>query len=236
MVTPSFLRDAINDKRAIQTNEAGIPLSGVRLVYPLLNPETGIRRDVVIKELAKKSVAERSDRPWGRRIEKRYIAGLEPREYIPFPELPPPAEVDHDDDTLRIEIDDLTWTPTLLGPPMPESVIDELRNKYSKFRDRHDDDFIQRKEDGVARHQDWKKKKVEMMRTPLQEFHRKERAEKRLLGWKPLDQETMKNIGQVMALAKGEEAAAAQVVDLSTTSTTTSDSTPPPQPQESKTS
>lgn len=191
--------DAIGEKRPFQTTEASIQLSDVRLVYPLLNPETGIRRDVIINELKKKVVAERPDRPHGPKVTQRYIAGLEPREFIPFPEVTNPEEKDHDIDTLRIEVDERTWVPTLLGPPMPETVIDELRNKYSVFRDRHDDEFIQKKEEGQARLEAWKRRKAEMMLTPLQEFHRKQRAEKRKLGWAPLDKETMKRIGQVMA-------------------------------------
>lgn len=38
---------------------------------------------------------------------------------------------------------------------MPPSVIDELRNKFSKFRDRHDDEYIAKKklEDEEVAHQ-----------------------------------------------------------------------------------
>lgn len=199
MATPDYILEGTGETRRIQTTEASIQLSDVRLVYPLLNPETGIRRDVIINELEMKSVPERPDRFYGPRVDQRYIAGLEPREYIPFPEVAEPEHKDHDEDTLRIEVDERTWVPTLLGPPMPETIIDELRNKYSVFRDRHDDEFIQKKEAAHASTEAWKKKKAEMMVTPLQEFHRKQRAEKRKLGWAPIDQETMKRIGQVMA-------------------------------------
>jgi large subunit ribosomal protein L24 len=191
--------DALPDKRPIQTIEASIQLSDVRLVYPLPNPETGVMRDVVIKELEKVVVPKNRSRPFGPKVVKRYIAGLEPREYIPFPEVPEPEYVDHDDDTLRIEVDEWTWTPTLLGPPMPPTVIDELRNKYSVFRDRHDDEYIQKKEARLARREEWERRKAEMMLTPLQEFHRKQRAEKKKLGWAPLNEDIMEGIGQLMA-------------------------------------
>lgn len=200
MATPRYVLEATGENRTVQTTEASIQLCHVRLVYPLLNRETGIRRDVIINELEKRSVPETPGRfSYKRRVDQRYIAGLEPREYIPFPALPKPELTDHDQDTLRIEVDERTWIPTLLGPPMPETVIDELRNKYGVFRDRHDDEFIQKKEEGQASLAAWKKKKAEMMVTPLQQFHRKQRDEKRKLGWAPLDQETMKRIGQVMA-------------------------------------
>ena len=188
MPTPKYLLEATSENRLVQTTEASIQLSDVRLVYPRLDPKTGIRHDVIINELQMAT-----------NMEKRYIVGLEPREYIPFPEVPKPEEKDHDDDTLRIEVDERTWIPTLLGPPMPETVIDELRNKYSVFRDRHDDEYIKKKEEGHALLELRKRRKTEMMVTPLQELHRKQRAEKRKLGWAPLDQETMERIGQVMA-------------------------------------
>lgn len=191
--------EALPDRRPIQTTEAAIQLSDVRLVYPLPNPDTGVVRDVVIKELAKVVVPKNRARPFGPKLEKRYIAGLEPREYIPFPEEPQPEYVDHDDDTLRIQVDEWTWTPTLLGPPMPGTVIDELRNKYSVFRDRHDDEYIQKKEARLARREEWERRKAEMMLTPLQEFHRKQRAEKKKLGWAPLNEDIMEGIGHVMA-------------------------------------
>lgn len=193
------MMEATADKRPIQTTEGTIKLSDVRLVHPLFNPETGIKRDVIINELKTIEVPEDPGRFWGPKVKRRYIAGVEPRRYIPFPKVGKPKHQDHDGDTLRIEIDEWTWMPTLLGPPMPSTVIDELRNKYSVFRDRHDDEYIQKREESAASREDWKRRKAEMMLTPLQEFNKKQRAEKRKLGWTPLDQGTMEKIGQVMA-------------------------------------
>lgn len=131
--------------------------------------------------------------------ERRYIAGLEPITHIPFPEQPKPEYQDYDIDTLRIQVEHNTWIPTLLEPPMPKTVIDELRNKYSVFRTRHDDAFVQKKEAQFARQQNMRRKRIEMMRTPMQEFNRDQRAERRKLGRQPVDEETMKRIGEIMA-------------------------------------
>ena len=49
-------------------------------------------------------------------------------------------------DTLRIDVEQRTWVPTLLKVPFPDGVIDELRNKYGKYRTRHEDSFIEKVE------------------------------------------------------------------------------------------
>ena len=173
------------DKRPVRSFEAPIPLSFLRLVHPLPHPDTGALRDVVIKEL------QRTGRG-------RYIAGLEPPTEIPFPEKEPEVHEDYDIDTLRIEVEERTWVPTLLRPPMPLGVIDELRNKYSKFRDRHDAAFVARKmkEDEAAEE---KKKSSKGMMTPLKELHRKERAERKARGKPVLSEDKLERIGEVMA-------------------------------------
>ena len=72
---------------------------------------------------------------------------LEPQHIrIPWPEKKEPNYIDEEMDTLRIDTEQQSFLPTLLRPPMPFGVVDEMRNKYSKFRDRHDDDFIAKKE------------------------------------------------------------------------------------------
>src|ERR1700761_9214517 len=44
-------------------------------------------------------------------------------------------------DTYRNEVEKASFEPILETPPFYPSIIDELRNKYSKFRIRHTDDF-----------------------------------------------------------------------------------------------
>lgn len=50
----------------------------------------------------------------------------------------------HPDDTPRYDVDARTWTPTLLRAPLPFSVVDELRGKYSAFRTRHTREFVEK--------------------------------------------------------------------------------------------
>lgn len=126
--------------------EGGLPLSSVRLVYPLTDRNTNETRDVVISaiRLGKRYTIKDDDE--GRRVRyNRYIEGAKPPVLI---EWPPKKKLDHpeyEDDTKRLLVEKVTFVPTLLKEPFPGAIIDELRHKYSKFRDRHDDDFIARK-------------------------------------------------------------------------------------------
>lgn len=180
------------DQNPIRSTEASIPLSDVRLVHPLPHPETGILRDVIINSL--------------KRVQKngpRHIDGLKPRTVIPFPPEPESEEQDHEIDTLRIEVEEITWTPTLIRPPMPLSVIDELRNKYSAFRDRHDDEYIANIEGRAAKKEEKEKERIAKMRTPLQDLQKAQRKERRKKGRKPLDEETLSGIGELIARHRG---------------------------------
>ncbi|MCJ1319961.1 hypothetical protein MMC15_005297 [Xylographa vitiligo] len=193
---PDYLLLNEVDKTPVRPYEVPIPLSGVRLVAPLPHPETGALRDVVIKELRLKRMnyAQLS----GDDPPTRFIAGVKPAIQIPYPEKAPEEFEDNDIDTLRIEVEERTFVPTLLRPPMPPGIIDELRNKYSKFRDRHEAAFIAKKieEDRVAEE---KKRSIRKMDTPLKELHRKERAERKARGKPILSEEMLAQIGELMA-------------------------------------
>ncbi|SLM40405.1 Translation protein SH3-like domain [Lasallia pustulata] len=195
---PEYMLMTETDKRPIRTLEAPIPLSALRLVHPLPHPDTGELRDVVIKELKRFKRFRDRDSEVG-----RCIAGVKPYIVIPFPEKEPEEHEDHDIDTLRIEVEEKTFVPTLLRPPMPKTVIDELRNKYSKFRDRHDEDFIARKvkEDKQAAAN---KRRTELMRTPLKETLRRERMAKKALGKPDLSEDMLARIGEVMAARRAQ--------------------------------
>ncbi len=175
------------DKRPIRAMEVPIPVTNVRLVHPLPHPETGVVRDVIIKKL----IADQN---------RRYVPGLNVK--IPWPPKEPEKHDDHDDDTLRMEVEEETWVPTLLRPPMPPSVIDELRNKYSKFRTRHDEDYIAKK---LAEDEETQRRKSmrASMRTPVKQLNRKERAEKKSKGKPVLSEDLLAKIGEVMAAKKG---------------------------------
>ena len=179
------------DKTPYRAFNMPLPLSDVRLVAPLPHPETGVVRDVVIKEL--------QTVPQG-----RIIAGVVPATRIPYPERKKIEHEDHDVDTLRIEVESRTWVPTLRDPPMPPSIIDELRNKYSKFRTRHDDEFIAKKQEEDYMADVIKRASSKRMLTPLKELHRRERAEKKAMGQPELSEDMLAKIGEVMVRNMGE--------------------------------
>ena len=81
---------------------------------------------------------------------------------------------------------------------MPGSVIDELRNKYSIFRTRHDPEYIARKlkED---EEKEEKKKLIRSMRTPVKEINRLEKKMSRAKGKGKLTEEMLEKIGRVIA-------------------------------------
>lgn len=137
-----------------------------------------------------------SDRVTGEKRWSRIVPGLNVE--IPWPEKQEPDLKDHKCDTLRLEVENKTFVPTLLRPPMPESVIDELRHRYSRFRTRHDPEYVARLEAQEQEKQD-RRKLMDGMRTPLQEYHRAERDRKKKKGKPRLSVEMLERIGEVMA-------------------------------------
>ncbi|KAI1083925.1 hypothetical protein F5B20DRAFT_358996 [Whalleya microplaca] len=174
--------------------EVAMPISEVRLVHPITDPATGTTRDVIINQLVHRNILY--DRVSGTKKWERVVPGL--NVVIPWPKEEEPELKDHKGDTLRIEVEKKTFVPTLLRPPMPESIIDELRGKYSRFRTRHDPEWVAKIE-AEERAKEDRKKLIEKMRTPLQEFHRAERANKKKKGKPRLTLEMLEKIGEVIA-------------------------------------
>lgn len=174
--------------------ELPIPISGVRLVHPIRDPNTGETKDVIINQLAHSNIFH--DRISGRATWTRYVPGLNMK--IPWPKKEAKEKVDHKIDTLRIDVEERTFIPTLLRPPMPEDVIDELRNKFSRFRTRHEPEYVAAKEEAEQAKKD-RVQLMDSMRTPLQEFHRAERERKKKKGKPRLTAEMLEEIGKVIA-------------------------------------
>lgn len=174
----------------------------MRLVHPLRDPATGNIRDVIINELMPTRIHR--DKPTGRETWSRVVPGLNIE--IPWPQAFEDAErneletpkPDNECDTLRIDVEETTFIPTLLRPPMPAGVIDELRNRYSKFRTRHDPEYVAKKEA-----QEMEKlahtRAALSMRTPLQELNALIREQKRQRPQPVLTDEMLVKIGEVMA-------------------------------------
>lgn len=174
------------------TQEKPIPILSVRLVHKVRDPETGVKKDMIITKLVR-SHGSYSDRHTYTANWQRMVPGHDI--IIPWPKKEPKTFKAEKGDTLRAEVEARTFVPTLLRPPMPSAVIDELRGKYSIFRTRHDPEYIERKmaEDREAAD---KKRIAKEMRTPLQEIRAKERKLRRAQGKGKLTKGMKQRIGR----------------------------------------
>uniref|UniRef100_L2GH47 Kow motif containing protein n=1 Tax=Colletotrichum fructicola (strain Nara gc5) TaxID=1213859 RepID=L2GH47_COLFN len=157
---------------------------------------------------------------------------------IPWPEADEPNREEYRVDTKSEKVSEETFVPTLLRTPMPETVIDELRNKYSKFRTRHEEDYILKKE--VEEMQKKASKRLTpdaaaTIRTPLQEFNTQQRLARRARGQPELTEDMLEKIGEVIAKNKARTLSAAgmsevaPVPEAAVPETPTAESHPPPQ-------
>ncbi|KAJ4405807.1 hypothetical protein N0V85_004614 [Neurospora sp. IMI 360204] len=197
---PQFMQED-SDKPVTQIY-ARLPISSVRLVHPLKDPQTGEYRDVIIRELRPRDIVH--DRPTRKRSMRRFVPGE--NIIIPWPKQEPIKREDQAADTLRIDLDEKTYVPTLFRPPAPQQVLDELRNKYSIFRTRHTPEYIAQKEQ-EEQEKEAKKSAAKAMLTPVQEYNRKQRELRRARGQPVLTEEMLAKIGQVVARNKlGQQA------------------------------
>lgn len=190
---PSWMAHQDPNNRELNSIARYIPIQHVRLVYPLPDPETGELKDTIIDRLEGISKL-RSERINENDTHHRYIHGT--NTIIPWPEM---AETDYetfDADTEAMSVEDRSFRPYLLAAPMPVSVIDELRNKYSKFRTRHDPDFVEKME-AEAERVERRKDLGKTMRTPLQELAEL-RAKQKKEAERELTDEQLAKIGEVI--------------------------------------
>lgn len=182
-----------NSQRIMPT-ECALPLEDVKLVFPMPDPHTGALRDVIVDriELSGNFFSQRKQE-YQKGI--RRIAGA--LETIPWPETEEPEPVEHDDDTLRITVEEITDRPVLLAAPMPRSVIDELRGKYSIFRTRHEPEYVAKKL-AMDRAVERKELLAKSVMTPMMELREKRREDKARQE-KELTEEQLAKIGEVMA-------------------------------------
>lgn len=130
-------------KGDVMTQSMPVPIDNIRLVIALEDPNTQEISDHIIEHAyAGKPYFERP--VWSKLPRfSRYVSGLDIE--IPWPHEEEPEIKDYEVDTTRYEVDITSWTPTLESAPFPSSVLDELRNKYSRFRTRHDPEYVREK-------------------------------------------------------------------------------------------
>lgn len=136
---PGYAKD--EDSGDIMTYPVPIPIDDVRLVCTL--EDNGHQYEVVAKHVhGSGPFLSRSNTSTPRHT--RYISGENIR--IPWPEENKIDRLkDEDGDTSRKEVEYETWTPSLSLMPFKPSIMDELRNKYSKYRTRHDPAWMEAK-------------------------------------------------------------------------------------------
>lgn len=175
-----------------------VKYSDVRLVYPLPDPETGILKDTVIANIQRSKIwfdKRNKSKTWDRLVPG--MAGV----IIPWPAKDKPEKIDKIGDTRMMDAETITYIPSLLRPPFPEDVIDELRNRYSRFRTRHDPEYIAKKQaEDLEKHI----KATARVVTPVQEINKRARAERKALGKPVLSEEMLEKIGRIMALNRPE--------------------------------
>ncbi|WPH01007.1 Hypothetical protein R9X50_00384100 [Acrodontium crateriforme] len=178
----------------VQPMHRDMKLEDVRLVYALPDPDTGIPRDVVIDRLVRgPRIIDSEGNP--EEHAPRVVAGT--NIIIPWPETADEVHVENECDTPEDDVRVPTWRPSLIYTPFPASVIDELRNKYSKFRTRHDWEYTIRKEAEDA-NSEKRKELGRRMRTPLQELADVRTQQKREAK-RDLTEQQLEAIGAVIA-------------------------------------
>lgn len=190
----------------IMSNPYPLAADAVRLVYPLKNPDTGVTRDVIVNQLkpvapnmsSRHMTLERWEHgnKWDR-------VALGVNVVIPWPEVEAPEYKTFKPDTARDLVEARTFYYNLTTAPIPSGVIDELRGPFSRFRTRHEAWYIEKKEAEAAAKRG-AHRMHESMRTPLEEFHEKRKAERLAQGEPELSETMLEKIGQVMARNKQE--------------------------------
>ncbi|GAB0134249.1 hypothetical protein EsDP_00002629 [Epichloe bromicola] len=181
-----------------------ISIGSIRLVYPITDAESGVTKDVIVNQL--KAVPPNMQSPnmsldrwqYGKKWD-RLVPGL--NLVIPWPEVEVPEFETMKADTIRETVEERTFYYNLLTPPMPDHVLDELRNKYSRFRTRHEPWFVEHKEMEEAVKKG-RAEAIKSMQTPLEEFHERQRELRDTQGEPELSDDMLEKIGEIMAKKK----------------------------------
>lgn len=194
-----------------------ISVDSIRLVYPLPDAETGVTKDVIIQQLKAVPPNMQSSnmsldrwqygKKWDRVVPSLNVV-------IPWPEVTAPEFEATPSDTVREQVEQRTFYYNLLSPPMPDGVLDELRNKYSRFRTRHEPWYVEQKEaEEFARVN--KHEALRAMQTPLDEFHERQREIRDTEGEPELSDEMLEKLGEFMAKKKAAALEQAGVSEVS---------------------
>ena len=180
--------------------ELPVHLNDIRLVATLRDEDEGTGKtreikDVVVRHMyAGDTVVEREHGD-PKPEHKRYLAGEDLE--IPWPESRLADFQAEDSDTLRMMVEERTYLPSVLNPPFPQSIIDELRNPYNLQRTRHDTEWIEKKLEADAR-EAWMKRR--RLLTPQAEYWAEKVKKKEQAGKPEITSETLELIRETQAL------------------------------------
>lgn len=167
----------------------------VRLVVPTVDPVTKELRDTVVANVAMSKIFH--DKILKEKRWIRYIKGTSIE--IPWPKKEEPEQFDQDCDTRIMHVENDTFVPTLLEAPIPLEIVDEIRNKFSRFRTRHEPEYVAKVEAALG----YKERLArEAIKTPLQLLNKKLREEKKAQGKPELTSEILEQLGRAMAKNK----------------------------------
>lgn len=198
MFVPEMFRRGDLDGTAVVWREEPVKYKDLRLVHPVIDQNTNKWKDAVVAEIEMSSVRyDKLDE--GKPKWTRYVKGTNIE--IPWPEVKEEEFKDRDGDTRIMDVETKTYVPTLLMPPFPESVVDELRGKFSKFRKRHEPEYVALVEQREALKNG---NGLVMRKTPVQELNKLAREKRKALGRPEMSEETLELIGRVMAQKKPE--------------------------------
>jgi large subunit ribosomal protein L24 len=101
-------------------------------------------------------------------------------------------------DTFAPAVHSTTFEPSLFTPPFHSTIIDELRGKYSKFRVRHSEEFVE-KMLSLDKREETKKQSVKLMRSPIKELYYKQKKQaSEVAKQQQLTDESLSIIGRYM--------------------------------------
>ncbi|KAI5785691.1 hypothetical protein FPQ18DRAFT_373333 [Pyronema domesticum] len=193
--TPEFYFNLHSDVPAVQYRELPMHYDDVRLVVPTVDPVTKELRDTVVANVAMSKIFH--DKILKEKRWIRYIKGTSIE--IPWPKKEEPEQFDQDCDTRIMHVENDTFVPTLLEAPIPLEIVDEIRNKFSRFRTRHEPEYVAKVEAALG----YKERLArEAIKTPLQLLNKKLREEKKAQGKPELTSEILEQLGRAMAKNK----------------------------------
>lgn len=140
---PQWAKESMGVRVDVMPQSLPVPIDHIRHVIAMHDPDTNTTKDTIVEHVH--MGPPMIERPQWSKLPKfsRYVSGNDLE--MPWPSEEQPQIDDGEWDTLRFYADEVTWTPSLRKPPFPSTVLDELRNKYSRFRTRHDPEYVREK-------------------------------------------------------------------------------------------